>query len=54
MSDLGGNFISDKFKTFYQNVNIEQVVSSYHHQSNEQVEACFKFMKCTIRKMHWF
>ena len=24
--------------------------SSYHHQSNGQVEACIKFIKCTIKK----
>ena len=35
MSDSGGNFISDKFKTFCKSLNIEQVFSlSYHQQSN--------------------
>ena len=28
MSDTGGNFISDKFKRFFQNLNIEQTLSS--------------------------
>ena len=36
MSDSGGNFISDKFKTFCKSLNIEQAfLSSYH-----EVEAC--------------
>ena len=51
MSDASGNFISHKFKRFYQNLNVEQSVPlSYHHQSNGQVETCIKFIKCTIRK----
>ena len=52
MSDAGSNSISDKFKRFCQNLNIEQVVSSsYHHQSNGQVEVCIKFIKCTIKNV---
>ena len=32
-------------------MNIEQVTSSsYHHQSNGQVEACMKFVKHTMEK----
>ena len=51
MSESGGNFISDKFKRFYKNLNIKQAVSSlYHHQSNGQMEACIKFLKHTIKK----
>ena len=51
MSDAGGTFISEKFKSFCKNLNIEQAVSSsYHHQSNGQVEACIKFIKCTLKK----
>ena len=51
MSDSRGNFVSDKFKTFYKIANIEQAFSSsYHHQSNGQVEACIKFVKCTLKK----
>ena len=39
MSDSGGNFVSDKFKTFCKSLNIEQAFSSsYHHQSNGQVK----------------
>ena len=50
MSDVGGNFILDKFKRFYNNLNIEQAESlSYHHQGNGQVEACINFIKCTIK-----
>ena len=38
MSDSGGNFVSDKFKTFCKSLNIEQVLSSsYHHQNYRQV-----------------
>ena len=49
--DSGGNFVSDKFKTFWKSLNMEQAVSlSYHHQSNGQVEACIKFVKCTLKK----
>ena len=51
MSDVGCNFISEEFKNFCNNLNKEQAVSSsYHHQSNGQVEACIKFIKCTINK----
>ena len=32
-------------------MNIEQVTSSsYQYQSNSQVEACIKFIKCTMKK----
>ena len=51
MSDAGGNIISDKFKRFCQSMKIEQTVFLlYHHHSNGQVEACIKFIKCSIRK----
>ena len=51
MLDVGTNFVSDKFYQFCKLVNIEQVTSSaYHHQSNGQVEACLKFIKCTFKK----
>ena len=51
MSDSGSNLISDKFKTFCKSLNIEQsFLSSYHHQSNGQVEAWIKFIKCTLKK----
>ena len=51
MTDSGGNVISDKFKTFCKSLNIEQAFSSsYHHQSNREVEPCIKFVKCTLKK----
>ena len=51
MSDAGSNFISEKFKRVCNSLNIEQTVfSSYHHQSNGQVETCIKFIKHTIIK----
>ena len=51
MSDAGTNFVSDKFRKFCSRLNIEQaVLSVYHHQSNGQVEACIKFIKCTLKK----
>ena len=50
MSDAGVNFISDKFRKFCKCMNIEQVTSSsYCHQSNSHVEACIKFVKCTMK-----
>ena len=50
MSDAGGNFISEKFRQFCKFMNIEQVTSSsYHHQSNGQVEACIKIVKHTMK-----
>ena len=50
MLDVGTNFVSDKFCQFCKLVNIEQVTSSaYPHQSNGQVEACIKFIKCTFK-----
>ena len=50
MSDAGGNFISEKIKNFCNSLNVEQAVSSsYHNQSNRQVEACIKFIKHTIK-----
>ena len=51
MSDMGTNFVSDEFCQFCKLVNIDQVtLSVYHHQSNGQVEACIKFVKCTFKK----
>ena len=51
MSDSGSNYVSDKFKTFCKSLSIEQTFfSSYHHQSNGQVEACIKFVKSTLKK----
>ena len=50
MLDSGDNFVSDKFKTFCKSLNIEQAFSSsYHHQSNGQVEACIIFIKCILK-----
>ena len=51
MSDVGTNFVSDKFHQICKLVNIEQATSSaYHHQSNSQVKACIKFIKHTFKK----
>ena len=51
MTDTGGSFISDKFKKLYKNMNIEQATSSsYHHQSNGQIEGCIKVIKFTMKK----
>ena len=55
ISDSVGNFVSDKFKTFSKSLNIEQAfLLTYHHQSNGQVEACIKFIKCTLKKCYDF
>ena len=49
LSDVGRNFISDKFRQFCRQLNIEKTAtSSYHHQGNGQVEACINFVKHTI------
>ena len=56
MSDAGSNFVSGKLRSFYSSLNIEQAVtSSCHHQSNGQVEACIKVIKCTIKmlRLQW-
>ena len=42
MSDSGGNFISDKFKTICRSLNIEQAFSSYHQQSNGSMQQTYK------------
>ena len=50
MSDAGGNFISDMFKQFCKYINIGQATSSsYHHQSDGQIEVCIKSIKHTIK-----
>ena len=50
ISDSGGNFISDKFKTFCRSLNTEQAFSSsYHHQSSGQVEVCIKLIKQALK-----
>ena len=50
MSDAGTNFVSERFRQFCKSINIEQAVSlAYHHQSNEQVEVCITFIKCTFK-----
>ena len=51
MSDVGTNFIADRFQQFCKSINMEQAISSaYHHQSNGQVKACIKFIKCMFKK----
>ena len=51
MSGAGGNYISDKFKQFCKNMNMEQATSSsHHHQSNGQVEVHIKFTKHSMKK----
>ena len=50
MSDTGTNFIFDRFQQFCKMINREQAVSSaYHHQSNEQVKACIKFINIHLK-----
>ena len=51
MSDTGTNFVSQRFRQFCKSIKIKQAVSLvYHHQTNGQVEACIKFIKCTFKK----
>ena len=49
VSDAGINFISDKFRQFCRQLKIEHAITSSHHKSNGQVEACVKLMKYTIK-----
>ena len=50
MSDPGGNFISDKFRQFFKCMNINKLHHCFnHHDSSGQVEACIKFVKCTVK-----
>ena len=49
--DTHTNFTSEMFKKYCRKMDIQQsIISSYHHQSNGQMEACIKFVKHTIRK----
>ena len=49
VSDAGNNFVSDQFKQFSRQRNIDQAItSSDHHHSSGKVEAYIKFVKCTI------
>ena len=51
MSDTDMTFVSEQFIAFCRHLNTDQVVTlSYYHQCNGQVEACIKFVKCTIKK----
>ena len=50
MSDQGTNFVSEKFRSFYRSIKVEQASPAYHHQSNRQVEACIKFIKWMFKK----
>ena len=50
MSDVGGNFILEKFKEFCTQQDKEQASSSSQHQSKGQEEACIKFLECTLKK----
>ena len=50
VSDVGTNFMSEIFKYFCRKVNIQQTItSSYYHKSNEQVEACIKFISIPLK-----
>ena len=49
--DLSGGSFQIKFKTYCKSLNIQQEFSSsYHHQSNGQVEACIKLVKHILMK----
>ena len=51
MSDMGTNFVADRFQQFCKSIIVEQVISSaYHHKNNGQVETCMKFIKCMFKK----
>ena len=49
-SDAGTNFTSETFRNICKLMNIWQsIISSYHHQSNGQLEAFIKLVKLTIK-----
>ena len=51
ISDSGINFISDKSKTLFQKLNIDQSTSlSYNHQSNCHAETCNKYVNRTTSR----
>ena len=50
-SDMGTNFISEKFESFCKRLGIQRAVSSsYNHQINGQAGTCIKFVKRTVNK----
>ena len=50
VSDAGKKFVSDQFKPFCRQLNIEQAIkSSWHHQINGQVEAYMMFLMHGIK-----
>ena len=50
-SHTGKNFTSKMFRQFCRQMSMQQSITlSYHHQSNDQVEMCIKFVKLTIKK----
>ena len=50
VSDVGTTFTSETFKDFCRKMNIQQIItSSYHYDSNGQVEVCIIFIKHTIK-----
>ena len=50
ISDAGKTLLRN-IQTILKKLNIQQsITSSYHYQSNGQVEAFITFMKCTIQK----
>ena len=53
VSDVGTNFITEKFKNFCKRLSIWHSLSpTYIHQSNGQAEACIKFVKKTMKKCY--
>ena len=49
IANAGTNFTSETLREFCRLMNIQQSVTpSYHHQSNGSVEACIKFVNCTV------
>ena len=49
MSDADGNFMSDKFKRFCHSLYRTGCIIIIPSQSNGQVEAYIKFIKCTMK-----
>ena len=48
--EAGRNVLSDRFKQFCRQLNIDKAItSSNHYHSNGQVETCIKFVKCATK-----
>ena len=50
LSDLGPNFISERFMNFCKSLNIKQALSSSFHRQRNGQAVMHQFVKCTMKK----